>query len=200
MSQIFEALTVARDQAVERIRSLPATREEVAQISSGAWQGRDLPANLSVNGSNQSAELLLRGKLASSNRKIRNYLLLAFFGIGLVLLGTNYAFRSDGGVFPGGQQIYGVAFEGTVHPANEIRITSSLAGTVSTLFVKVGDRVKKGEQLLRMDDREAELSLEQARAELRSAGANLDNFRLQLLPRTFHQPPVVLTSETSLIG
>jgi multidrug resistance efflux pump len=73
-----------------------------------------------------------------------------------------------------------VAFEGTIHPAVEIRITSELTGTVSGIAVKVGDGVQKGEALLRLDDREAELALKQASVELRVAEANLDEFSVQL--------------------
>ena len=75
-----------------------------------------------------------------------------------------------------GQPIYGVAFEGTVHPASEFGITADLSGTVSSISVKVGDTVQKGQPLLHMDGREAELALKQAGGELHAAEANLEEF------------------------
>jgi multidrug resistance efflux pump len=80
----------------------------------------------------------------------------------------------------GNEPITGVYFEGTIHPANEVQITADSAGTVSSTVVKVGDSVQKGEELLRMDDREAELNAKQAGVELDAARAKLDKFRLEL--------------------
>src|SRR5207245_4542621 len=68
----------------------------------------------------------------------------------------------------------------TVHTANEIRITAELHGTVSNILVKVGDNVQKEQELLRMDDREAELGAKQAAVELETAKAKLDKSRLEL--------------------
>ncbi|HYY72990.1 MAG TPA: HlyD family efflux transporter periplasmic adaptor subunit, partial [Candidatus Bathyarchaeia archaeon] len=96
---------------------------------------------------------------------------------GLVLLGTNHAFRPQGSAFASSQSVYGVAFEGTVHPASEVRITAQATGTVSNISVKVGDMVQKGQQLLRMDDRETQLALKQASADLEAAREKLDKFR-----------------------
>jgi HlyD family secretion protein len=115
-----------------------------------------------------------------SHRKIRNLLILVFCGVGLVLLATDYAFRPDARAFGSNWQLSGVAFEGTIHPAVEIRIASELSGTVSATLVKVGDTVQKAQPLLRLDDREAELALKQASVDLRTAEANLDKFSVQL--------------------
>jgi multidrug resistance efflux pump len=153
VSRIFEALTLARDQTVEGL----------------------------VDRRLESKELVapLPKRFVFSHLKIRNSLILAFFTMGLVLLATNYAFNPNG-VLVKGRPIYGVAFEGTVHPASEFVITSDLDGTVSTISVKVGDTVQKGQPLLRMDDREAELALQQAGVELQGAESNLEQFRAQL--------------------
>src|SRR5207248_5356659 len=77
-----------------------------------------------------------------SHKKIRNYLILAFFATGLVLLGTNYAFHTHGSAFANSQSVYGVAFEGAVHPASEVRITAESTGMVSDISVQVGDTVQ----------------------------------------------------------
>jgi multidrug resistance efflux pump len=177
MSQVFDALTQAQDEAVQRLNSLSSAVKEAADDTSSAWQRpRDSDFFNRVN--HYAARL--PGKVALSHQQVRNYLLLAFFVVGLVLVGTNIAFRPDGYALANSPPIYGVPFPGTVHPATEIRITNELTGTVSDISVKVGDRVRKGQQLLRMDQHEAELTLKQANLELRSAAANLDKFRLQL--------------------
>ncbi|MFY9644275.1 MAG: efflux RND transporter periplasmic adaptor subunit [Terriglobales bacterium] len=122
----------------------------------------------------------LSGRASLSHKTIRSYLILSFLTLGLVLLGTDYAFRADGRILGAGPQIYGVSFEGSIHPAAEVRIASELTGTVSAISVKVGDTVQKGQPLLRLDDREAELALLQASADLNAAQANLDKFSAQL--------------------
>lgn len=115
-----------------------------------------------------------------THKKIRSYLILSFFVIVLVLVGTNRAFGPFVTKLAGNPPITRVRFEGTIHPANEIRITAESAGTVSIIAAKVGDRVQKGQELLRMDDREAELNARQAGVELDAAKAKLDKFRLEL--------------------
>ena len=158
MSEIFEALTIAQDRAVEKLVERQVEREE-------------------------PIEVLPKSGVIFSHRKLRNGLILAFFAVGLALLATNYAFNANG-VLVKGQPIYGVAFEGTVHPASEFSITADLGGTVSGITVKVGDTVQKGQPLLRMDGREAELALQQASVELQAAESNLEQFRAQLAKQT----------------
>jgi HlyD family secretion protein len=99
---------------------------------------------------------------------------------GLVLLGVNHAFLPHGSAFANNQSIYGVVFEGAVRPSSEIEITAESTGTVSDISVKVGDTVQQGQQLLHMDDREAQLGVKQARVELEAARTKLDKFRGQL--------------------
>ena len=53
-------------------------------------------------------------------------------------------------------------------------------GTVSEIYVKVGDPVRQGQQLLRMDDHETQMSLQQAAAERETAQQNLAHFRSRL--------------------
>ena len=153
MSQIFEALTNGNDQTVERL----VDRQ---------WES-------------EAPKAPLPRRVALSHKKIRSYLVVAFLVLGLALVAANYAFYR-GGVFVKGQPIYGVAFEGTIHPATEVGITADLGGTVSDISVKVGDTVQQGQQLMRMDAREAQLTLSQATTELRAAESDLDKFRLEL--------------------
>ncbi len=180
MSQIFDALTVAHDQAVDRLKSLSPAQGEPTDGSSDVLQRPVVPADVDLFGRLKNRAAQLPGKVTFSHKKIRNYLILAFFVAGLVLLGTNQAFRPHGTAFANSQSIDGVAFEGTVRPASEIRITAEVTGTVSNILVKVGDTVQKGQQLLRMDDREAQLTVKQASVELEAAEAKLDKFHVQL--------------------
>jgi multidrug resistance efflux pump len=179
VSRIFEALTVAHDPAVEKVKSMSLEQGESSQDSSKLLPPVAVPSDVDVFGSGKKETVRFPGKVDWSHREIRNYLVLAFFATGLVLLGTNYAFHHRS-AFASSQSIYSVAFEGTVHPASEVRITSGSNGTVSNISVKVGDTVEKGQQLLTLDDREAQLSLKQASVELEAAQTKLDKFRLQL--------------------
>jgi HlyD family secretion protein len=106
--------------------------------------------------------------------------MLALFLTAMVLLATNHEFRARASVFANSPSIYGVAFEGTMRPASEIRITAESNGTVSDISVKVGDVVQAGQTLLTMDDREARLAVKQASVELEAATTKLDKFRAQL--------------------
>jgi len=180
VSQIFDALTVAHDPASDRLNSLSPAQAEPADGSSDVLQRPVVPEDVDLFGRLKNRAAQLPGNVTLSHKKIRKYLILAFFVAGLVLLGTNHAFRPHGTAFANSQSIYGVAFEGTVRPVSEIRITAELTGTVSNILVKVGDTVQKAQQLVRMDDREAQLTVKQASVELEAAEAKLDKFRVQL--------------------
>jgi HlyD family secretion protein len=153
VSQIFEALTIAQDRAVERlVERKPENDDPISPPPK---------------------------RLVLSHKKIRYYLILAFFVVGLALLATNYAFDANGGLAKS-QPVYSVAFQSVVHPASEFSITADLTGTVSDISVKVGDTVQKGQALLLLDARDAELNLQQAGVELQAAQANLNDFRARL--------------------
>jgi multidrug resistance efflux pump len=153
MSEIFEALTIAQDRAVEKLVDRCVEPEQPIT---------PLPQ-----------------AIVFSHKRVRYVLILAFFAVGLALLAMNYAFNSNG-VLVKGQPIYGVAFEGTIHPATAFGITTDLGGTVSGILVQVGDTVQKGQPLVHMDGREAELALQQATVELQAAQSNMEKFRAQL--------------------
>lgn len=158
MSEIFEALTIAHDRSVKRLVEQQVDKSEAEEPKA--------PASAPP-------------PFALSHGRVRIYLVLAFFAMGLVLLATNYGFNAKGQLGKG-QPIDGVAFEATVRPASEFGITADLTGTVSAINVKVGDAVKQGQPLLRMDGREAEMAMRQASVDLEAAKSNLDNFGAQL--------------------
>lgn len=60
---------------------------------------------------------------------------------------------------------------GTVAPHNSVNVTPLVAGTVTQVNVKVGDKVKAGDVLCRFDDKAAELQLQSARDAVNSARA-----------------------------
>lgn len=179
MSKIFDALTVVRDQVLNRPKSLPASHGDLWDGSSDELRRPTVPTDVDLFGGLKHPAQL-PGKVGLSHKKIRNYVMLASFVTGSLLLGTNHAFRPQGSAFASSQSVYGVAFEGTVHPASEIQIAAEASGTVSDISAKVGDTVQKGQQLLRMDDREAQLGVKQASVEMEAAKTKLDKFRVQL--------------------
>jgi multidrug resistance efflux pump len=176
MSRIFDALSAAQDRAADEIRCC----SEPTDGSSEVVPKVVVPSELDVFDRREGHAAQLPDRFNWTHGKIRNYLVLAFFATGLVLLGTNHAFHPHGSVFANSTSVYGVAFEGAVRPASEVRITADSTGTVSDILVQVGDTVQKGQQLLRMDDREAQLAVKQAGVELEAAKTKLDKFRLQL--------------------
>ncbi len=180
MSRIFDALTAANDFEVDKVKYLSPGHAEGIDSSSEVVPKVLVPSLPDVLGGLEGQTAQLPDRFNWSHKKIRNYLILAFSATGLVLLGTNYAFYPHGSAFADTRLVYGVAFEGAVHPASEVRITAELTGTVSDISVQVGDTVQKGQQLLRMDDRQAQLAVKQASVELEAAKTKLDKFRVQL--------------------
>ena len=180
MSEIFDALIRAQDKTAEQLKPL-SFRPEIESDPGKGWERAAQPVEDDLLVRVKDLAGRLPGEVKLSHRKIRSYLILAFCAVALVLLGTDYAFRANATkAFGSSWQVYGVAFEGTIHPAVEIRIASELAGTVSGISVKVGDTVQTGQPLLRLDDREAEMALKQAAIELMAAEANLNKFSAQL--------------------
>lgn len=175
MSRIF----AAQDPVVDEEKCLSLGRVEPIDDSSEVQLEVVVPSDSDVVGRLEGATARLPDRFQWTHKKIRNYLILSFFSTGLVLLGTNHAFTTHN-AFTGNQSVYGVAFEGVVRPSSEVRITAESTGTVSEISVQVGDHVQKGQHLLGMDDREAQLTLKQASVELEAAKTKLDKFRGRL--------------------
>jgi len=62
---------------------------------------------------------------------------------------------------------------GLVEAVNKTVLSFEVAGSISAIRVKVGDRVKKGQELARLDDKQFMLNLQAAEAQQRSAQAAL---------------------------
>ena len=80
----------------------------------------------------------------------------------------------------------GTAYEmdGVVQPVKQSTVSAQASGRIATLQVKVGDKVRAGQILATIDDREAmagvqksQAQINQAEAELRNAKVNLDRTR-----------------------
>lgn len=68
-----------------------------------------------------------------------------------------------------------VGLSGTLTPRKTAALNFSVAGTVTDVYVKVGDTVKKGQKLARVDDSDLQDALDLAEANLDTAEANLDD-------------------------
>jgi multidrug resistance efflux pump len=80
-----------------------------------------------------------------------------------------------------------VAGAGLVEPRSEnIAVGSHLPGVVAEVFVQVGQRVKQGEPLFRLDDRQLQAELRMRQAALAAAQAQLR--RLESMPRPEELP------------
>ncbi len=70
-----------------------------------------------------------------------------------------------------------VVATGKVEPITKVEIKSKASGIVKKLYVEYGDRVKKGQLLAQLDKIEIEAGVEQSRASLEAAEANLTSSR-----------------------
>jgi HlyD family secretion protein len=66
-----------------------------------------------------------------------------------------------------------VVATGKVEPITKVEVKSKASGIVTKLFVDAGDKVKKGQLLAQLDKVEIEAQVEQSRAGLQAAEANL---------------------------
>ena len=66
-----------------------------------------------------------------------------------------------------------VVATGKVEPITKVEVKSKASGIVTKLFVDAGDKVKKGQLLAQLDKMEIEAQVDQSRAALQAAEANL---------------------------
>ena len=67
-----------------------------------------------------------------------------------------------------------LSLTGTLIPFQEVRVTSKIPGKVQRVLVDVGSRVKPGDTLIQLEQRELALAVDQAEAGLANAKANLE--------------------------
>ena len=179
MSRMFEALSAAETKVVKT--KIPYEIIQAEPIAVDSPSDLDAPRPVTMV-SREQGELRpsIAEKSDRSPHSVRTYLMLGFAALALVVLGVGHALRTGHSGLGSGAQPYGASFEGTIQPASEIRITAESLGTVSKIYVKVGDTVQKGQPLLRMDDREARLAMEHAALARNAAENSLKKFRAPL--------------------
>ena len=69
----------------------------------------------------------------------------------------------------------GNVYTGIVTPSEEVRITPKVAGKVIDIPVKVGLKVKKGQVLLKIDDKDLQYAVDKANAAVSVAEANVES-------------------------
>lgn len=67
-----------------------------------------------------------------------------------------------------------VNINANVAPTREVAVAPKISGTVKSVLVDVGDRVEAGQEVLRLEDEELTVQLQQAAAALELAEANLE--------------------------
>jgi len=96
----------------------------------------------------------------------------------------------------------GFEFDGVVEPVKQSTISAQASGRIATLAVKAGDRVRVGQLLATIDDRETQTGVQrsqaqvtQAEAELRNAQANAERTR-ELQAKGFVSKAALDTAES----
>jgi HlyD family secretion protein len=117
------------------------------------------------------------------------------FGLIVVLIGIIVWWRGRGASAPADQPLYrtaqverttvvrSITATGVLRTYNIVDVKSKAGGIVSKLYVDVGDRVKKGQLLARIDPADTLAAYNQAKADLEAANARieqaLESLRLQ---------------------
>lgn len=87
-----------------------------------------------------------------------------------------------------GRLVATVAGTGRVQPEVQVKISANVSGRITEIRVKEGDRVRKGDLLVRLDKERYEASVEQANSSRKSAEAALEKSRSELARiRELHQ-------------
>lgn len=100
----------------------------------------------------------------------------------------------------------GFELEGVIQPVKQSTVSAQTSGRIATLLVKAGDKVRAGQLLASIDDRETQTGVQrsqaqvaQAQAELRNAQANFDRTR-DLQVKGFVSAAALDTAESQLKG
>ena len=73
----------------------------------------------------------------------------------------------------------GVELDGVVEPVKQSTVAAQASGRISQLAVKAGDRVRAGQLLATIDDRESQTGVQRSRAQTAQAEAELRNAQAQ---------------------
>jgi len=99
-----------------------------------------------------------------------------------------------------------VEMVGTLSGWEEVTISNEMPGTIEKILVDLGDRVKKGQLLIRFDQREAHLALMQAEANLEAGNKALAQAQAEWRDadvnfkriRELHNEGVIATSQLDI--
>jgi len=125
----------------------------------------------------------VHGNGNSKKRRKRLIIIGVVAGAVLLCVGAVYAFTRGGtkidpsklGKVERGDLAKSVVATGKVTPITKVEVKSKASGIVKKLLVDAGDRVKKGQLLAQLDKVEIEAGVEQSRAALQAAEANLSS-------------------------
>ena len=125
----------------------------------------------------------MNGNGNSKKRRKRLIIIGVVAGALLLCVGAVYAFTRGGtkidpsklGKVERGDLAKSVVATGKVTPITKVEVKSKASGIVKKLLVDAGDRVKKGQLLAQLDKVEIEAGVEQSRAALQAAEANLSS-------------------------
>jgi HlyD family secretion protein len=119
----------------------------------------------------------------NGKKKRRKRIIIISVVVGAVLLGALglYAFTRGGTKIEDSKLAKvtrddlakSVVATGKVEPITKVEVKSKASGIVKKLYVEYGDRVKKGQLLAQLDKEEIQAQVEQSRAALAAADANL---------------------------
>jgi membrane fusion protein (multidrug efflux system) len=76
---------------------------------------------------------------------------------------------------------YKISAVGSLKAPEDVTISPKKAGIIQKIFAKEGDRVKKGQILVQLDDVDARLQVERAEANVQQAEASLETNRVTLI-------------------
>lgn len=120
-------------------------------------------------------------RVASVIRRHHSWKIVAASLAGVLLLaacsrpGADTAASQRSATLENGSLTATVSATGNIQPESEVRLAFQAAGTVAEVNVKVGDRVKKGDVISKLDTADLELALMQAKASLEQAQNTLAN-------------------------
>jgi membrane fusion protein (multidrug efflux system) len=87
---------------------------------------------------------------------------------------------------------YTVSAVGSLKALEDVAVSSKKSGIINQILVKEGDRVKKGQILVQLDDVDARLQLERAEAGVKQAAVTVETYR-NIVPRylKLHETQVI---------
>jgi RND family efflux transporter MFP subunit len=110
-------------------------------------------------------------------------------GLAILAAGAGMASAAGSGIptasVQGGSSSEGYALDGVIQAVKQSTVAAQASGRIVAFTVKAGDKVRAGQVLATIDDREAQVGLQHAQAQVNQADAELRNAQAQV-ERTRH--------------